>query len=75
MITPCFALSGHSGLVGCELEPSYPGRRTQAVVPRPSYPGRRTQGGASLYHGLAHVAPLGRKGQRPEARIVICEDS
>jgi hypothetical protein len=49
--------------------------RTLAVVPRPTYPGRRTQGGASLYPGLAHVAPLGRKGQRPEARIVICEDS
>ena len=61
MITPCFALSGHSGLVGCELVATHPGRRTQ--------------GGASLYPGLSHVAPLGRKGQRPEARIVICEDS
>lgn len=49
--------------------------RTQADAPRPTHPGWRTQGGDSLYPGLAHVAPLGRKGQRPEARIVICEDS
>ena len=44
--------------------------RTRADLPR-----RRTQGGVSLYPGLSHVSPLGRKGQRPEARIVICEDS
>ena len=44
--------------------------QTRADVPR-----RRTQGGVSLYPGLSHVAPLGRKGQRPEARDVICEDS